>query len=427
MFVNARAVLLSLAGLLAGCSASLAASSPSGSWPMYQKVPSHNAVLPPIRGLSAWKFEAGAKINGGLAVAGNTLFLDTFGNELIALDVRSGRVLWRARADNILMSTPVVADGLVYVGSGDNTRLQGQTGASTFNPPPRGLHLSPVWGKPAGDSLLAYDVSTGEKRWQYKTVGEDMPSAAYVNDVLVFANGDLHSYGINAASGAVKWLHALPGLATMASATAAGDRVFLSDCVEEPYHCETIAVDAATGSVAWRAPFGNSDSSPTYGDGQVFVSGIEDASTGALREGRAVVAAIDARTGRKAWVYMTKQAGPYTQVGSAERAIAGTYAGGVYYQAIPTHDELVAFDGKTGRLLWTMTSIAPIKMSPVVSDGRVYVGDTAGLFYEIDARSGRIRTSRLFKQPFTTSPPIVIGNFVLVAGDSTVYALPIRR
>ena len=395
------------------------------SWIMYQHSPDHNAVLTKPTNVDTWQFDAGARINGGFAVVGNTLLLDTFNNELVALDVRSGKVLWRSKSDNVLMSTPVVANGLIYVGSGDNGRLAGGSGPSTYASTYSSAHaaqVNPTWGRPEGDAMLAYDLTTGKQRWIYRTVGEDMPSPAIVGDTLIFANGDLHMYGLNTQTGEQRWMREVDGLATMASATVASGLTYLSICNDAPYRCQTLAVDAPTGRVAWHAPFGNSDSSPAFGDGRIYVSGIVNEADQARHTGYGVVAALDAKTGQTRWTYRTPHAGPYTEVGSSERAIAGTFADGIYYQPIPTHDQLLAFDASTGAIRWRFASAAPIKMSPIVKGGKLYVGDTAGILYTLNARTGALQTSRLFKKPFTTSPPVMIGKTMLVANDSIVYA-----
>lgn len=432
-YTNHKLLAASLVVALSACAAPKTVAAPSapppnGTWTMYQRTPDHNAVLP-AAGVRPWKFDAGARINGGLAVVGNTLFLDTFAHELIALDLRTGKERWRAKADATLMSTPVIAGGLVYVGSGDSGRLSGRTTASTYASTyssGNAASSNPVWGKPEGDAMLAYDAGTGEKRWTYRTVGEDMPSPAIVGDTLVFANGDLHTYGLDVRTGQQRWTHSVDGLATMASATVASGLVFLSVCNEAPYRCQTLGVDARSGNVAWHAPYGNSDSSPAVGDDRVFVSGIVNAPPASLHAGYAVVAALDAKSGRRLWSYRTPQPGPYTEIGSSERAVAGTYADGVYYQAIPTHDELIAFDGKTGTIRWRFTSAAPIKMSPVIVHGRLYVGDTGGILSVLDVRTGRLLSRRLFKKVFTVSPPVVVGDMMIVANDASVYSLPIK-
>src|ERR1700694_2671280 len=63
-----------------------------GSWPMYQLRPDHNAVLQ-RRNLSAsWTYDAGARINSGLAVVNDSLFFDTFSHQVVALNLRDGTV-----------------------------------------------------------------------------------------------------------------------------------------------------------------------------------------------------------------------------------------------------------------------------------------------------------------------------------------------
>jgi outer membrane protein assembly factor BamB len=389
---------------------------------MYQKFPNHNALVKFSGTLRPWKFDARARINGGLSLSGNSLFLDTFDKQLIALDVRNGHVLWKQNTDNTLMSTPVISSGLVYVGSGDNSRLSGPTGSSTYAPPRGGLG-SPIWGRPEGDAVLAFTAENGSQRWRFQTVGEDMPSPAFANNKLIFINGDLHAYELDASSGRLLWMHSVHGLATMASATLAKGLVYDSFCYDVPFTCATIAIDPKAQKIVWQSPYGNSDSSPTYGDRLVFVSGIIESRIRAVHSGYALVAALNWRTGVSEWIFRTPTIGSYTEVGSSERAITGTFYRNIYYQAIPTHDLLVAFDARTGLVRWRFHSTAPIKMSPVVSGDKLFVGDTAGVLYVIDIRNGKLRASALFKQPFTTSPPVIVGRNLIIANDTTVYCL----
>jgi outer membrane protein assembly factor BamB len=51
--------------------------------------------------------------------------------------------------------------------------------------------------------------------------------------------------------------------------------------------------------------------------------------------------------------------------------------------------EVVAFDALTGKVRWR-TAIGPSESSPLVHQGRVYVGDWRGLVYALDAKNGRI-------------------------------------
>ncbi len=52
--------------------------------------------------------------------------------------------------------------------------------------------------------------------------------------------------------------------------------------------------------------------------------------------------------------------------------------------------QVVAFDALTGKVRWR-TGIGPTESSPLVHQGRVYVGDWRGYVYALDAKTGRIR------------------------------------
>jgi outer membrane protein assembly factor BamB len=156
----------------------------------------------------------------------------------------------------------------------------------------------------------------------------------------------------------------------------------------------------------------------------VFVSGVTGLRTRYGYGARGTVAALDAKTGKVRWRYTAPTEGPYSKVGSSERAVAGTFDGGVYYQAIPTADTVIAFDAVTGAQRWSFRTQAPVKMSPVVADGRVIFGDGAGLLYQLDARNGAPLKVDLFDEPFATAPPVIVGKAILLIAGTRVYARP---
>ena len=389
-------------------------------WPMYQREPSHNAAVTHAGPAKAWIFTAGGQINGGLAVDGNVLYADTLAGDLYAIDMRDEHVFWHVKRPHALMSTPVLWRGLVYVGSGSNKLL-------TKKPSLWGPGNS-IMGVPAGDAIYAFDAASGALRWSFRTAGEDMPSPAIFRGVLVFANGDFHAYGLDAETGELRWKRKLNGISTMASATIAGDDALISFCnYNFPYRCETDAIDPLSGRIAWRAPYGNADASPAYGGGTVFVSGLEYVREGwqQLQSAHAIVAALDAATGRVKWRYRDPQASMPSDVGTSERAIAGTYADGMYFQPIPGRGQVLAFDAHTGRVVWRFQALSPVKMSPVYDGRRVYFGGVAGVMYALDAKSGSVVRIHTFRRPFTSSPPVIVGRTIVVARDQAVEALPL--
>ncbi len=385
---------------------------------MYQAAPGRNAVFNQ-GGAVTWAYDAKAKLNGGLALVGGKLLFTSFSHKLVALDARNGRQLWTARVSNIAMSTPIVAGDTVYVGTGRNGVLDRSTNL--------GLRLrfgnKEVWGVPQGDEIAAFDLQSGKPRWTYHTVGENMPSGVYDGGRLIFANGDWHAYALRADTGQVLWSTDVGGASTMSSAVIANGIVVVGVCAEGIKSSAAVALDPANGKVLWRSPYGHCDGAPAYGDGRFFVSSVQPSKIKYV--GRTVVAALDANTGRAIWTYRSKRDGLWSIVASDESAIAGTYVNGIYYQPAPLDGELLAFDGSSGKIDWRFETSGPVKMSPVVKDGRLYVGDTVGVFYTLDARTGKLLEIRPFKKPFTTSPPIIAGNTIYVVNGTSVYALPL--
>lgn len=431
MRIRAAAV-LAAAALLSGCGVSTTRGNPPlgqqrVSWAMYQHSPDRDAVFRQYVLSHDWTYDTKAKINGGLALVGNTLLFTTFSHALIALDVRDGHELWRARVPNIAMSTPIVAGNTVYIGTGRNGILdRGLKRHFTVKNVALKIQFGrePIWGVPAGDEIAAFDLRTGATRWIHHTIGEDMPSAVYVGGRLIFANGEYRAYALRADTGAQLWSTDLGGIATMANAVLADKTVIVSVCADEVNRFASIALDPATGKILWRSPYGHCDASPAYADGKVFVSSAIAPRADSLR-GKIIVAALDAKTGKPVWIYRGSSMGVWSAVSSEEVAIAGTYASGTYYQPAPLTDEIVAFYARTGKVRWRFHTAGPVKMSPIIDDGRLYAGDTAGVLYALDAHTGALIELRPFKNAFTTSPPIIAGNKLIVVNGTSVDALPI--
>ncbi|MBV8374252.1 MAG: PQQ-binding-like beta-propeller repeat protein, partial [Candidatus Eremiobacteraeota bacterium] len=357
-------------------------------WPMYQFAPEHNAVFAVAEPPYHWRYDAAGKINGGLAVSGNMLFVETFAPAAIALDRRTGRPQWNAPLPNLAMTTPIVADGLVVVGTGsDNVGIDSRDRL--------------VWSRPRGDEVAALDARTGAIRWTYQTQGEDMPSPALVQvrnrDAIVFANGDDHVRALDLHTGRPLWTTAIQGVSTMASAAASGGIVYVLAGLSAGSHQpdRIYAVRSSNGSIVWSAPYGNADVSPTIAGGTLFVEDAQTISAPADRDAFNDVEALAAATGRLRWQY-TSGTGFLTTVGTNEEAIAGVVDRGVFFQSLPAARRFAAFDAADGRLLWSVRTVAAVKMSAVVASGRVYVGDTAGMLYTISEGTGSVLSERTF-------------------------------
>ena len=65
-----------------------------------------------------WRVDTGKKITGGVGAADNVVVVGTSKGEVLAYD-DNGKALWQARVTSEILSAPQIANGLVYVRSGD--------------------------------------------------------------------------------------------------------------------------------------------------------------------------------------------------------------------------------------------------------------------------------------------------------------------
>lgn len=385
---------------------------------MYQYSADHNAAFTQPRAAAAWSRRFGGKINGGLALYRNALYVESFDGRVSALDARSGSVLWTTPVGGVVMTTPIVAGGLLVAGTGTSAVLT-QSAQRV------------VWGRPRGDEVVAIRAGDGRVVWRYRTTGEDMPTAALVRirgqDAIVFANGDNHVRALRLRDGRLLWQRAVDGIATMSSAAVSGGYVYvvIGGAAYSKSSDSLMKIDPQDGAVVWRAPYGNADCSPTVAYGRVFVQGsASDSRKPAGRNAFNDVAAVDARSGKLHWRWYSGY-GTFTGAGSDEEGVAGMAADGAFYQAIPATNEFVAFDAASGRVRWRIRTDAAVKMSAVEREGVLYFGDTGHTFYAVDAKSGAIKERRTYPALFSVSSPVIAGNTLYVANNDTVRAIPL--
>ena len=382
---------------------------------MYQLHPDHNGVVPGSAQGVHWQHRLGAKINGGLAVVDDTVYVESFDGRVNALDARTGAPKWSTRVGNVVMTTPIVTSDSVIVGTGTSAVLVQNRSRV-------------IWGRPEGDAIVALDRRNGLIRWQRRTIGEDMASPAMVpagsRESIVFANGDEHVRALDAQTGSAIWETPVRGVDSMSSAAFDDGLVFL--VVGGPANWKArdrlLAVDAISGAIRWRAPYGNADCSPTVADHRVFIEG--SASTSARARDRNAfndVTAIDEGNGKMLWRWYSGF-GTFDSVGSDEEAIAGLASAGTFYESLPAPRQFAAFEERAGRVRWIINTRGAVKMSAVEKNGRLYFGDTAGILYIVDALTGHVLSQRTYPRFFSTSSPVIVGNTLYIADDNIVYA-----
>ena len=202
--------LLVLAFILAQANREELDSAPAGNragnknWPQFRGnheltgVP--GSALPETLNL-LWSYEAGSSIESSAAIADGVVFVGAHSGELIALDLRNGKVRWAYDAGGpIGESSACVRNGLVTVGDLSGT-------------------------------LHAVSAKDGSRVWTFETNGEIKSSPVIIDGKVLVGSYDEHLYCVSARTGKLIWKLRTNGPVHCTPA-ASGGLTFISGCDE---------------------------------------------------------------------------------------------------------------------------------------------------------------------------------------------------
>lgn len=330
-------------------------------------------------------------------------------------------VKWKT--DGSAYSSPVLANGNVYIAYSSLISYNAGTGALnwTWTPPTaesNGLNGLPAVGS---NGLLyftrIYHTSSGKRNkvycinavtkaavWSYDAGAglenyDAMPAAVHDGKVLVVMNSGL-VLALNAASGQLLWGYNINVRCQTAPAIA-NNTVYVAP-VGKLY-----AIDAATGAMKWNISIpGWTQSSPAVSGGTV-VLGSNDGK----------VHAYNATTGALKWEYNT---GMWVSGYRSSPAISG---GIVYIGTGDSIKKVLALDLVTGALRWSYLAPGRTSLSsPAVSNGTVYITTWEGHVLALNASTGALRWSATLASFGSQSSPAIYNNRVYVCAHDTANA-----
>lgn len=387
-----------------------------GAWTQFRLSAGNNAVLPGTLE-TAWQLRTGGAFSSSPTIAGGVLYAGDNAGHLYALDLRSGKVHWRAKVANPLMSAPILYGDLVIVGEGDENSPQGSSPS----------HPIRVGAPPS--ALLAYDRTTGALRWRIPLAGTGMPTPAIVNGVLVHHNGAGRVLGINPQTGAVLYERNLHSIASMVAALPAGNGRVATSGVDKN---AVWMLDSKDGRVVWRSDFspiasGIGDCPPASDGKRLYCTYVmpPTSSVPVQTERQAVVRAyaIDLQTGKRVWDVMLDKG----TLPKRNEAAIPLIAGGTLYLGSSVDNWMHALDPQTGALKWKQQTRGTVKGGVVEVDGTIYFGDLGGYLWALDAKTGQVTGDKNMHTPFNVGSPVVAGQTLVIGSrGGTLVALPLR-
>ncbi|MBL9125734.1 MAG: PQQ-like beta-propeller repeat protein, partial [Planctomycetaceae bacterium] len=175
-------------------------------------------------------------------------------------------LLWKFTTEQgAFESTPVVADGIVYIGSLDGNlyavRLSDGTEKWRFHTE-LGFAASAAVSNGfvyIGDTegrFYCLDAATGKAKWGFETQAEIDSSANFIGDRVIFGSQDASLYCLQAADGALVWKYTIEDQ-IRCFPTIVDERAFVAGC-DSKLHVIDLTKGEKIASVEIDAPTGTS-------------------------------------------------------------------------------------------------------------------------------------------------------------------------
>jgi len=304
------------------------------------------------------------------------------------------KVKWKFHTGGLVVSSPAVTDGTVFVGSTDG-------------------------------NLYAIDRESGVQKWKFAVKSRVVSSPAVSSGIVYITAYDGNFYAVDSGSGLLKWKFQTEGERRFAAKHLDGFQP-VAETMSDPWDCylsspvvwngavyfgsgdgNIYALNATTGALKWKFKTGDVvHASPAIADGVLFIGSWDS-----------YFYALDAASGKEKWRFKTgDDPDIHNQVGIQSSAAVMDRT--VYFGCRDAH--FYALDAATGQKKWAFpTDGSWVIASPAVKDGKVYFATSdSGLFYELDAKSGSVVFQLKFQGWPTFSSPAIAGGMLYVGSTS---------
>jgi outer membrane protein assembly factor BamB len=309
------------------------------------------------------------------AVAGERVYVAGHGGDVRALELATGKEIWKSGTDIELAGGPGVGEGLVVAGG-------------------------------SGGRLVALDAETGAEKWRAGMGGEVLAAPAIADGIVVVRTVDGRVRGLRAADGTDVWSYEQPvpplSLRGNAPPVVTGDTV-----VAGLDNGKVVALALASGELLWSATVAPSqgrteierlvdiDSAVRVVGDDIFVVGYQ---------GRLAMLAL--RTGQIWW-------------GRELSSHRGLAIGADTLYVTTADSTVVALRRRDGTQVWQQQALLRRSVTaPAAAGDALVAGDFEGYLHWLDPADGSLLARAKTGGGRISHSPVVAGDLVLVQTDS---------
>jgi outer membrane protein assembly factor BamB/tRNA A-37 threonylcarbamoyl transferase component Bud32 len=311
-----------------------------------------------------WSFKCEDEIRSTPLVHEGVVYIGCYDNNLYALSAADGKFQWKYASEGGIVSRPIMFEGNLYFGSEDQRLhvVSKRTGKVVWTYYTEGpIRSSPriaeghVFIGSDDHSLHAVNLNTGRSIWKFES-SDQIRSTPFVTDEMIYFGNESGDFYAIDFRGNLKWRFQAKRSVT-SSPMVVGQSVFFAS-LDSTLYC----VDARNSWVIWRYRLGKGTvSSPAVSENFVFVGAADG-----------FIYCVEARTGKEVWRFRTEH-----QVSSSP----AVYKDSVYCGSVDGN--LYCLEYRTGRQRWKFETQGAIMGSPAVFDDVVYIGSTDHQIYAL--------------------------------------------
>jgi outer membrane protein assembly factor BamB len=340
-------------------------------WPMFRHDLTHTGFSTstgPTTNHTLWRFPFGGIGHSSPIVYNGKVYWGTGDNTnagLYCFDAVTGEVLWIFSVGIAIQAVPTIINGIVYVGACDGR-------------------------------MYCLNADTGKEIWDHMIGAMIYSSAAVVDGKVYFGAENNAIYCLNATTGDIIWQY-MTSSSVYSSPAAANGKIYIGS-TDGFLYC----LDANSGSLVWKFLTNNwiFFCSPTVADGKVYVGSWDNNFY-----------CLNANTGNLIWSYATND-----RIWGGSPAIA---YGKVYFGSLDRY--VYCLDATTGNLTWKFQTGDQITSSPAVADGKVYIGSNDMNVYCFNATTGTVVWKYRTGGAVYSAPAIAAGRVYVYSDDWWLY------
>lgn len=389
MMMNGRMlILLALIALLGACDEDRPRSGKTGAqkptptagsapgangWPLYRGNAALNGVASgrlPDQGEIAWTFETKGAVTASPVVQDGVVYVGSCDQKMYAIDLKTGKEIWSFETDDMIEAPAMVFEGRLYFGSCDfffyaldsktgELKWKYETGEKIMGSPSgfraKDGTLRVVVGSHDG-SLYCFN-GAGQKMWTYTTDNFVNGTPAMLDGKIVFGGCDAVLHIVSTETGGSLDKIELGADCHVAGSVAlAGGKVFFGH-----YGNQFICADLEEAKLEWDYPSPRHGffSSPAIGKDRVVFGGRDRH-----------IHCVGRSDGKPKWKFKTGRKVDASPVICGNRVVCGSGDGRLY-----------VIDLKTGKKVWSYEIGQPIFSSAAVVDGMIIVGSNDKRLY----------------------------------------------